>query len=161
MKEIDHQQWERVHLYALILPLSVLIWEQAAWRYGEHKSADLCNFSQSNGFLKRACLTFAVFPDRQIQTVILMKAAVYTGPVPLLIFFWQHKGDTSAPGAEMLPNTSENEVFCKGSLARCKGRTGWHAGCACTRRSWHVWRKLTSSVSFRPGYTKYFLLSAQ
>lgn len=34
-----------------------------------------------------ACLTFAVFPDRQIQTVILIKAAVYPGSVSLLIFF--------------------------------------------------------------------------
>lgn len=31
-------------------------------------------------------MTFAVFPDRQIQTVILMKAAVYTGSVPHFIF---------------------------------------------------------------------------
>lgn len=32
-------------------------------------------------------MTFAVFPDRQIQTVILIKAAVYTGCIPLLLLF--------------------------------------------------------------------------
>lgn len=94
--------------------------EQAAWRFAKISrnllifalSLSLMDFWNFRCLFDLCCISWQTNPDCYFNKSCCLPRLCSTFDI-----FWQHKGDTSAPGAEMLPGTRGNEVFCEGSLA--------------------------------------------